>query len=459
MFDLIIVGAGVAGAAAATAFSRQGRQVLLIERTLKEPDRIVGELLQPGGVDALQALGLGHCLQGIDAIPIEGYHLYWKDEEASFWFCEQNGKKPEGRSFHHGRFVAKLRAAAKAEPNVTVLEATVLEILRDAKSGNVVGVACSTDEEDHARYFAPLTILADGSSSNFRSQFTPHKPKAVSRFWGLEMLDAPLPIPRYAHSVLGRGPPVLMYPIGTRETRILVDIPNSIHDRLGNSNAVRSYLLECVAPTVPKSVRPKFEHAIWKGRLRNLPNSWAPSTRNKTAGLILLGDALNMRHPVTGAGMTVALKDVVLLSRVLNTIDVPSFEDTKEVLLKMRAFHLRRKGHSASLNMLAQALYFLFASKGMFPNRTSVDIMQFGFIRYVQEGESRFAVPAWIMGGVETNVLLLFYHFFHVAVFSIGLHFRQSGPWDFLGALIRSLGVLATAIHIIWGPLVGELQP
>ena len=39
-------------------FANQGRQVLLIERDWSEPDRIVGELLQPGGVQALQRLGL-----------------------------------------------------------------------------------------------------------------------------------------------------------------------------------------------------------------------------------------------------------------------------------------------------------------------------------------------------------------------------------------------------------------
>lgn len=56
--DIVIVGGGIVGCAAAVAFGRQGRSVILLEKSMKEPDRIVGELLQPGGVEALEKLGL-----------------------------------------------------------------------------------------------------------------------------------------------------------------------------------------------------------------------------------------------------------------------------------------------------------------------------------------------------------------------------------------------------------------
>jgi hypothetical protein len=56
--DVVIVGAGIVGCAAAVAFGNQGRSVILLEKSLKEPDRIVGELLQPGGVNALEKLGM-----------------------------------------------------------------------------------------------------------------------------------------------------------------------------------------------------------------------------------------------------------------------------------------------------------------------------------------------------------------------------------------------------------------
>ena len=42
----------------AATLGRQGRRVLVIERDLKQPNRIVGELLQPGGCLALKKLGL-----------------------------------------------------------------------------------------------------------------------------------------------------------------------------------------------------------------------------------------------------------------------------------------------------------------------------------------------------------------------------------------------------------------
>ena len=57
--DVVIVGSGILGSALAATLARDGRHVTVIERDLKEPDRIVGELLQPGGRRALKELGLG----------------------------------------------------------------------------------------------------------------------------------------------------------------------------------------------------------------------------------------------------------------------------------------------------------------------------------------------------------------------------------------------------------------
>ena len=246
-----------------------------------------------------------------------------------------------------------------------------------------------------------------------------------------------------------------MYPISTHTTRILVDIPDPIFRDLGNSSAVRAYLQERVAPVVPNGMRPQLRLAIKSGRLQSMPNAWMPSTRNTTPGLITVGDASNMRHPITGSGMTVALKDAALLASLLNPADIPHLNDSDAVLRAMRCFHWKRKTHSASLNILAQALYLLFVSE----DRNLV-IMQRGFVRYVQEGEKRFAEPAWIMGGLTSNPFGLFYHFLSIAMYSIRLHLAQSASLsEWISALGQSVGVLFSAVGIISRLVVDELKP
>lgn len=56
--EVVVVGSGILGSAIAAVLSRDGRKVIAVERDVSEPDRIVGELLQPGGYAALTELGL-----------------------------------------------------------------------------------------------------------------------------------------------------------------------------------------------------------------------------------------------------------------------------------------------------------------------------------------------------------------------------------------------------------------
>ena len=85
--------------------------------------------------------------------------------------------------------------------------------------------------------------------------------------------------------------------------------------------------------------------------------------------------------------------------------------------------------------------------------------MQRGFIQYVQEGEKNFAEPAWLMGGPIDNPLLLFYHFFRVALYGVALHIRQADSIDIPMALFRSMLVFISAVRIIWQPIIDELRP
>lgn len=133
MWDLIVVGAGIAGTAFAFEQGKLGRKVLLLERDLKQPDRIVGELLQPGGYLALQRLGLEKCVEGIDAQKVYGYCMFKDGEEAKVNYpLEGVDKDVTGRSFHHGRFVQKLRQAAHRVPSISMRQGVVKRLINGA---------------------------------------------------------------------------------------------------------------------------------------------------------------------------------------------------------------------------------------------------------------------------------------------------------------------------------------
>lgn len=377
--DVVIIGAGIFGCAIAVALANQGRSVILLERSLKQPDRIVGELLQPGGVAALEKLGIEDCLEGIDAIRVSGYDVIWYGEEvpipypmnatSSDGVASREGsksgniKRPEGRSFHHGRFIQRLRERAAQCPNVTIFETTATNLVRSGYTGQVLGVECKTnDKKDY--YFGHLTIAADGYASKFRKEIREHKPVVKSKFYALELIDADLPMPNHGHVLLGDGYPVLLYQIGTHETRALVDIPDNLPAASQKNGGVKGYLRNVVMPSLPARVQPSFKAALDEDHIKSMPNSWLPPTTNKIPGIVMLGDAMNMRHPLTGGGMTVAFNDAVLLSEVLSPKYVPRLSDTQAVLRQMRVFHWRRKNFSSTINILAQALYALFAADG-----------------------------------------------------------------------------------------------
>lgn len=480
--DVVVVGAGIFGCTAAYMFAKQGRSVILLERSMKEPDRIVGELLQPGGCAALEQLGLRDCLEGIDAIRVEGYQIIYHGvpvtipyppdlaESLTGGFYNDKytgpGQKPEGRSFHHGRLISRLREACKSSPNITIFETDVTETLHSSDASPVVlGVQAKTKDastgEVHSDvFFGTLTLAADGYNSRFRKHHIGTTPVANSKFWALELIDCPMPVRNYGHVIIGALQPILVYQIGTHETRALIDIPNNLPAASAANGGVKGYIRNIVIPTLPEAIRPCFITALESGKaLRSMPNSWLPPSTQQKPGLLILGDAMNMRHPLTGGGMTVAFNDVVLLSTLLSPEQIPSLSDTQAVQRAMRRFHWQRKSLSSVINVLAQALYSLFAAAG----DPHLQALQKGTFRYLCMGGARQGVPVSMLGGIIRNPALLVYHFFSVAFYSIALMWSDSlrsltDVWKILLLPFQSFMVFYTACVVIGPYIISELR-
>lgn len=74
-----------------------------------------------------------------------------------------------------------------------------------------------------------------------------------------------------------------------------------------------------------------------------MPNRSMPAAPQPTPGALLMGDAFNMRHPLTGGGMTVALSDIVVLRDLLRPLR--DLHDSYTLCKYLESFYTLRKVH------------------------------------------------------------------------------------------------------------------
>ncbi|CAJ1961424.1 unnamed protein product [Sphenostylis stenocarpa] len=411
--DIIIVGAGVAGAALAYTLGKEGRRVHAIERDLTEPDRIVGELLQPGGYLKLIELGLGDCVGEIDAQQVFGYALYKDGKKTKLSYpLEKFDSDVSGRSFHNGRFIQRMREKASTLPNVNLEQGTVISLLEE--NGIIKGVSYKTKSGQELTAKAPLTIICDGCFSNLRRSLCNPKVDVPSHFVGMVLENCNLPYANHGHVILGDPSPILFYPISSTEIRCLVDVPAGQKlPSLGNGDMAR-YLKTVVTPQVPPGLRASFIAAVDKGNIKSMPNRSMSACPYPTPGVLLMGDAFNMRHPLTGGGMTVALSDIVLLRNLLRPLH--NLHDTNALCKYLESFYTLRKPMASTINTLAGALYKVFCASTD-PARKE---MRQACFDYLSLGGVFSDGPISLLSGLNPRPLSLVLHFLAVAIYGVG---------------------------------------
>uniref|UniRef100_A0A3Q3XCU9 Squalene monooxygenase n=1 Tax=Mola mola TaxID=94237 RepID=A0A3Q3XCU9_MOLML len=440
--EVLIVGAGVLGSAMAAVLGRDGRRVTVVERDLKEPDRIVGELLQPGGYRALRELGLAGAVEGLDAHVVNGYVIHDMDSGTvvEIPYPELQGGIQCGRAFHHGRFIMGLRRAAQAEPNVTFIEGTVSSLQEEG--GCVTGLQYRQKHTgDVKEIHAALTIVADGCFSKFRKSLVPGKAHVSSHFVGCLMKDCPQIKANHAELVLANPSPVLIYQISSSQTRVLVDVRGEMPRNLSE------YMAEKIHPQLPEHLKEPFMVALQNDRLRSMPASFLPPSPVHKPGVLLLGDAYNMRHPLTGGGMSVALNDVRIWRSLLRSI--PDLYDDGAMLQAKKKFHWERKSsHSFVVNVLAQALYELFAATD-----SSLHELKKACFQYFKLGGECIAGPIALLSVLDPKPMILIGHFFAVALYAVYFNFK-SESWSTKPRAFLKSGIILYRACIVMFPLI-----
>lgn len=435
-YDVCIVGAGVAGSAMASYLGKNGKKVAVIEKSLAEMDRILGELLQPGGVQMLRKMGLESTLENIDAQPVIGYGMFLDGNSFQIGY-ETKEKGLTGFGFRNGKFVQSLRAYMQNLPNVTVIEAPAASLIEE--DGIVRGVNYTDAKDQPQQIRASLTIVSDGALSIFRKDLSKSEKKITGYFLGLVLENCNLPYPNHGHVIMSGTSPVLLYPITSTGTRALIDFQGDQAPRMGEE--LKQHLLNKIGPIIPDSARPSYINAVNAGKYKVFPNHRLPATPIIKKGVAMLGDSLNMRHPLTGGGMTAAFTDCYRLGNEL--LQIKDWWNITEIELAVKRFYDTKTQQTGSINILADALYGVM---------TSQDLKEACY-DYLMQGGLKASEPVSILSALSRDKEMLQRHFFAVA-FSGAKNILRGKKGN--RRIKRSYNMIGDAVKIIYPLLLAE---
>ena len=430
-FDIIVVGAGVAGGVYAASQSKD-KKILVIERDLTEPDRIIGELMQPGGVQSLEQMGLKHLLDGIDAQQVDGYQLIKGDQNFNIFYKEIE-QGISGVGLRNGKFLTNIREEIKSRDNITVFEGNVVELIEEDEV--IKGVKYKSSSGDMLEQRAPLTVVCDGPMSFFRKKLSVPNKHVTSYFMGLVLRDLDLKFPSLGHMIVTGDAPILVYPIHDNAYRILIDYPGEKPPRIG-TKSIEKFKTE-ISAVLPEEMRASFIKAIDNDQLKVMPNHSMKAQAFRKKGAVLLGDSFNMRHPVTGGGMTATFTDIISLNKAFENVDL---SDEAKVELAIQSYYINRSEKVETINILANALYKVFRDEDL----------KDAVFEYLQRGGEKSTGPLSLLAGINRNKKYLLKHFFKVAL---------QHPIHFVTKPRKQMRLYKSAVGIIRPILKEEERP
>jgi len=306
--DVVVVGGGPAGSAAATFLRQRGRDVVLIDEARFPRDKICGESISPGAHRLLAEMGVQPAVRALAPFPLRGMALTSPDG-TSFRGEYRDAAEP-GLAMRREAFDKVLLDAARgagAEVREGV-RATGLVV----EDGRVAGVTCENGggpETVRAR----LVIGADGRRSvvarrlGLLREHRSLRKFAVRGYWdGMEGLEA------LGEMHVGGGGYCGIAPLSPRRANVTFVLDRREMAAAGGD----------LEGFYRRTLRrwPRLQERLADAALLGLPSAIGPlallASRVSAPGALLVGDSAGFYDPFTGEGVTLALRSAEMAAEV-----------------------------------------------------------------------------------------------------------------------------------------------
>jgi 2-polyprenyl-6-methoxyphenol hydroxylase-like FAD-dependent oxidoreductase len=311
-FDVIIVGARVAGSATALLLARAGARVLVVDRQAHGSDTMSTLALMRGGVHLLSRWGLLEPLLAAGSPLVTSTTFHYGDEELAIQL-RTDETVPGLIAPRRTLLDALLVDAARAAGAVVRHHTSVRNLLTDAR-GRVCGVTIEGPGGATESHRASLVVGADGIGSTVarlvRARLIGRGAHAAANLYGY----FPGMGNNGYHWYYQRGAAAGVIPTNDGLSCVFGSAPTADFDDHLRHDVAAAFrqLLATANPELGDRIArlPGAALSVFRGRPGYLREAHGP-------GWALVGDAGFFRDPLTAHGMTDALRDAEALSEAI----------------------------------------------------------------------------------------------------------------------------------------------
>ena len=316
--DVLVVGAGPAGAAAAYHLARHGVDVVAVDRSAFPREKVCGDGLTPRGVRAIQDMGVDPTAPGF--VRIDGLRVHGPTVELNLPWPELESMPDFGvvRTRHDLDHLLVQRAQ---KAGVLLWERTEVEGPL-VEGGWVVGARVRREDGSPAHVRARYVVACDGAASRFAGKAgatrDPGRPLGVA---ARRYYRTPRPQQRYFESwfdIWERG--VILpgygwiFPVGEGVVNVGAGLLNTT-SHFKEISPRR--MLDLFVAGLPAEWELDEEHAA--GPVLSGPLPMGMNRRPLALpGLLLVGDAGGVVNPFTGEGIAYAIESAELAAELIH---------------------------------------------------------------------------------------------------------------------------------------------